>query len=115
MDTNFIFHRFLQLTGLCKKPDVVIRIFELGNVYQVTQNQIRRWSIINADKPNRQIMPDQVFSAFVRGLLSYIRIQQANDINVFDFEQEFINDVIAIFFDYRKEMSESGKEIFNFD
>lgn len=93
----------------------MIRIFELGNIYDVNKNKINRWSKINVESSGYQIMPDQVFSGFIRGLLSYIRIQQENGVKVFDFEQEFINNVIAVFFDYRNEMSEIGKEIFNFD
>lgn len=115
MNTNFIFNKFLRLTKLYKKPELVVHIFELGDIYDVNKNKINRWSKINIETSGHQIMPDQVFGGFIRGLLSYIRIQQENGVKVFDFEQEFINDVISVFFEYRDEMSEIGKEIFNFD
>ena len=115
MNTNFIFNRFLQLTGLSKKSEIVTYIFELGKYPDVNKNKIVRWSKINSETSGYEVMPDQVFAGFVRGLLSYVRIQQAQGIKVFNFEDDFIEDVISMFFDYRNEMSEAGIDIFNFN
>ncbi|WP_294609717.1 hypothetical protein [uncultured Gilliamella sp.] len=115
MNTNFIFNRFLQLTGLSKKSEVTSHILAIGGYPNVNKNKIGRWSKINPESSGYEIMPDQVFAGFVRGLLGYIRIQQSKGVKVFDFEDDFIEDVIAMFFDYRNEMSEAGIDIFNFN
>lgn len=115
MNTNFIFNRFLLLTGLNKKPDIVSYIFELGHYPDVSKNKIRNWSKINQDTSGYAVMPDQVFVGFIRGLLGYIRIQQADGIDVFNIEKAFTEEIITMFFDYRNKMSEKGIEIFKFD
>lgn len=113
--TNFLFNRFLQLTGLNKKHDVVIRIFELGECYGITRNQINRWSKINPETSNYQVFPDQDFAAFVQGVFGYMRIQQSKGVKVFNFDNDFIEQVVAMFFNYRDDKSRQGVSVFNFD
>lgn len=114
MNTNFLFNRFLQLTGLSKKKDIVISIFKIGG-FECSESQITKWSKINPENRGFTVMSDQAFTAFIGGLLGYIRIQKSLGINVFNFERDFIDDVISMFFDYRKELAEDGINLFNFN
>ncbi|MFQ0972391.1 hypothetical protein [Gilliamella sp. BG6] len=115
MNNNFLFNRFLQLTRLYKNYDLVGEIFELGDFGYVNKNQINRWSKINPQTSNYQEFPDCAFAAFIRGLLSYVRIKQSQGVDVFNFDNDFTESIITMFFNYRDDKACKGVKVFNFD
>ncbi|MCO6561380.1 MAG: hypothetical protein J6574_09875, partial [Gilliamella sp.] len=69
----------------------------------------------NTETSGYQVFPDRAFAAFIRGLLSYVRIKQSQGVDVFNFDSDFTESVIAMFFNYRDDKSSQGVSVFNFN
>lgn len=114
MKLNSIFKLFLKVTNLHREPEIVAEIFRLGGYKGVvSKNKIGYWLKSPRDR-RYEIIKDQVFVMFVRGLLNYVRIKNAQDIKVFNFEDEFIEEIVSMIIEYRDELEEDNIKLFNF-